>query len=73
MNKDVTIDAILKAEKWLRDAEKVISEAKSIDAKPLINVEMRRKKIRAEILSKSKELLKLRQERTNLIEKLRKA
>jgi len=71
LNEDVTIDAILKAEKWLRGAEKIINEAKNIDARPLVDVEMKRKKIQAEILSKSMELIKLREKRTSIIEKLR--
>jgi len=42
LNEDVTIDAIIKAEKWLKNAEKAINEAKKIDAKQLIEIEMQR-------------------------------
>jgi len=71
LNEAVTIDAIKKAEKWLRDAERIIDEARNIDASPLADVEMRRKKVQAEISSKSRELIELREERSSIIERLR--
>ena len=72
LNEDVTIDAILKVEEWLKDAEKIIEKAKNIDARPLVDIEIKRRKIQSEILSKARELIEIRKEKASMIEKLRK-
>ena len=62
LNEDITIDAILKAEEWLKETEKLINKAWNMDTKLLMNIKNERRKIQAEELLKSKELINSKKE-----------
>ncbi|MEX0567616.1 MAG: hypothetical protein Q6363_000450 [Candidatus Njordarchaeota archaeon] len=71
LNEEATVMYIIDAEKWLADAEKAAKKACKLDATDFLKIAKKRLKIQSEILSKSKELHKLRIQERTIIETLR--
>ena len=71
LNEGATVTYIMDVEKWLIEAEKAIDKASRIDATDLLELAKERVKIKSEILSKSRELHKLRIREKAIIEAMR--
>jgi len=71
LNEGATVIYVLDVEKWLSYAEKVVERARKLDATEFLKLAKRRLELKAQILSKSKELHELRIQEKAIIETLK--
>ncbi|MHA1675594.1 MAG: PaREP1 family protein [Candidatus Njordarchaeales archaeon] len=71
LNEYTTKKFIIRAENWLKKAEKIIEEALKIDASPLVSLEEEKMKIKAKILSENMKILEIRSKEEKVIRALK--